>query len=68
MSKKWEYLVKDIEMTVDKLDGSKFGHPRRTNIDEKQSLLCSMGEEGWELVAVKASQTTTTAYFKREKA
>ena len=68
MVKKWDYLVKDIGLTVDKLDTGKFGHQRRTNIDEQQSLLCGMGEEGWELVAVKVSQTTTTAYFKREKA
>jgi hypothetical protein len=66
LSKKWEYLVRDIGLV--KEEGSKvFSHHRASN-EEEQSLLCSMGEEGWELVAVKVSPTTTTAYFKREKA
>jgi len=65
MSKKWEYLVKDIGLVMEE-DSKVFRHHRASN-EEEQSLLCNMGEEGWELVAVKVSPDTTTSYFKRER-
>ncbi len=66
---KWEYKVVPIKTRI---HSSHFESGSKPVMDDIQSDLDSLGEEGWELVSVqnislKDDRMFTVAYLKREK-
>ena len=66
MVKKWEYKVVDLDYQTDQ-----GGNLKAVSRDDlREELLNSLGQEGWELVAIATysgeDSEATTAYFKRE--